>query len=241
MGDQREVAKGDHVKKQYEVRFSDNTRFESDTPEVFQEESLTAYGRPVAIEMAYRNYTHDRYISVSLSHGDSSYRNEATVSAGEPAWVNANFQSLQDILNRAKSQKVWVRRHQRLLLHLIAFGIGSTFFLTLDLFFGLASKMGWHLFSQPPPSWLQGLSAWPWFRPALFLWDWFMRWLIGLSWGASAVRRWLLEMWPSIEFDFGPPHLQVEKVKRQRLASVFILIVVPIFTSLLYDLMKGAF
>jgi hypothetical protein len=240
LDDQREVAKGDYIKKQYEVRFNDNTRFESDTPEVFQEELLTAHGRPVAIEMAYRNYTQSHYITVSLSHGDSSYGNEATVSAGEPAWVNANFQSLQDVLKRAKSQKVWVRRHQELLLHLIALGIGSAFFITLDLFFWLAAKMGWNVFSQPP-SWVQRLSAWPWFRPTLFLTDWFARWIVGLSWGAFAVRRWLLAMWPSIEFDFGLPHLQIEKIQRRRLASVFILIIVPIFTSLLYDLIKRAF
>src|SRR5271156_7151057 len=61
-----------HVTTEFEVTFSDNTRFESETPEVFQEESLTAHGRPVAIAMSYRDYTRSRFISLSLSQGESS-------------------------------------------------------------------------------------------------------------------------------------------------------------------------
>lgn len=245
LDEQKEVVKAGHIKTEYteyEVRFNDNTRFESDTPEVFQEEMLTAHGRPIAIEMSYRNYTQSRYISVSLSHGDSSFGNEAIVGAGEPAWVNANFQSLQDVLSRVKPQKVWVRRHETLLLNLIALGIGSAIFLTIDLLDWLIRKMGWNdVVFRLPASWVQVLSALSWFVPLLFVIDWVMRWLVGLAWGAFAVRRWLLAMWPSIEFDFGLPHLQIEKAQRQRLASVFVLIIVPIFTSLLYDLIKRLF
>jgi hypothetical protein len=45
-------------------------------------------------------------------------------------------------------------------------------------------------------------------------------------------------MWPSIEFEFGAAHLQTEKVKRERLAQVWVLAIVPILIPLAYDLAR---
>ena len=237
--EQEPVAKQDQVSTQYEVTFDDDTRFESETPEVLQEESLTAYGRPVAIEMSYRNYTRNRYMFLSLNHGDSSRRNRAEVSASGPTWLNANFQSLHDALNRVRPQQIWFHRHPYLLLNLIAFGIGCAFFLLMDAFDWLIVKIGWHdVIFQAPASWIPVLTK---LLPFLIIADLLLRWVVGLAWGAFGVQRWLLAAWPSIEFDFGLPHLQIEKIRRQRLVSVFVLIVVPILTSLLYDLIKHAF
>jgi hypothetical protein len=192
--------------------------------------------------MSYRNLSDGRFISVSLAHGNSSYGNEATVRGAESAWVNANSQSLQDVLNRVKPQTSWVRRHETLLLNLIALGIGNAVIVMGHILDGLILKMGWNpTLLRLPASWAQAFSTLHWLGPVLFLSIWVFRWLIGIFLGAPAVWRWLLAMWPSIEFDFGLPHLQIEKVQRQRLASVFVLIIVPIFTSLLYDLIKLVF
>jgi hypothetical protein len=78
-------------------------------------------------------------------------------------------------------------------------------------------------------------------RPYLFVAGWVWRWLLGFFWGASSVHRWLLEMWPNIEFNFGLPHLQTEKVRRERLYSVWALIVLPIVASAIYDVIKAFF
>jgi hypothetical protein len=222
----------------YTVRFSDDTRFESDTPEVFQEESLTEYGRPIAVAMYYRNYTDNSYITIHLTHGDADFHgNEAEVSGSDSAWLNANFQGLQDALNRVKRQKgLSLRRHQTLLLNLIALGIGSAVFLAMDLLDWVLGKTGHQAFGRLPAPWVQVLSSLGVF---LIFVKWFFRWFLGLGWGAFSVRRWLLSMWPSIEFDFGLPHLQTEAIQRGRLAAVSALIIVPILISMIYDVLKN--
>jgi hypothetical protein len=233
----------DHVLTVFKVKFSNETVLESDTSDVLQEESLTAYDRPIGIEMSYSNITKQNYMSVSLSHGEHSFGNEASVSGADITWVNANFQLVQDALRAVRPQHVWVRRHETLLLNLIALGIGSAGFLMFDLVGWLIFKaVAWRGVVLHPPSlplWLSSLL--PVLEPAFVIFNWLWRWVLGLSWGAFAVRDWLLALWPSIEFDFGQPHRQAEKIKRQRLYAVVSLIVLPIVASLLYDLLKTAF
>jgi hypothetical protein len=87
----------------------------------------------------------------------------------------------------------------------------------------------------------------PWRRvfaaaaPFLYASGWLWRWMVGFMWGAFEVRRWLLATWPSIEFDFGLPHLQGEKVRRKRLVAVATLIIIPLFAQLLYDFLRHSF
>ncbi len=214
-----------HVSTEYEVKFEDNTTIESDSPDVFSDESLTAPARPVAIRMWFRNYALGHHISLSLEHGDASYGNVGIVSASEP-----------------RPQEFWFRRHKVLLLNLIALGIGSLGTLIIDLagvFLGKVLGFQEFVVPLPPDSpWRQILSA---AQPMLYAAGWLWRWAAGFFWGAFEVRRWLLATWPGIEFEFGLPHLQAEKVRRGRLKAVAALVIFPIVTTVLYDLVKRAF
>ena len=62
--------------------------------------------------------------------------------------------------------------------------------------------------------------------------------VFGLFWGAYKVRRWFLNLWPSIELDIGPEHFKIEKQKRKKLYAVAVLVIFPIVTALLYDIIK---
>jgi len=121
LDEQPPPSKNENVDREYEVKFRDDTGIASDSSEIFQEESLTSYGRPVAIRMTYRDYERGRHISVSLTHG-YEYGNEITVSGKDIPWVNANFLALKDRIERVRPQTSWILRHDRLLLHLIALG-----------------------------------------------------------------------------------------------------------------------
>ena len=230
-----------YAKSEYVVNFADKAMLESDTPEVFSEESLTAPARPIKIGMSFHDYSANHHISLSVDHGDSSYGygNQAIVSSTDQGWLSENFLALKDALERTRPQSFWFRRHRTLLLNLIAIGIGNLgtllihlLLLLLDKLFGFRSSFG-----QPAPdsSW-QAIQALP--TPVFFVLDWLWRWALGFTWGAFAVRRWLLAMWPSIEFDFGLPHLLIEKNRRTRLRVVGALVIVPIITAILYDLLK---
>ncbi len=222
--------------REYAVTFDDGTVVENESPEIFEDEWLTGPSRPAVIRMSYRNYEKGRNISVHFNHGDARYWNEVEVSGSDTEWVDATFQALKDSLDKVRPQDSWALRHPHLLLHLIALGLGSF------VIFG-ANLLGDALFSKvtftiPVPHWLEFLRL-PSLRPYLYLAGWGWRWLMGMVWGAHSVHRWLLNMWPSVEFDFGLPQLQTEKIRRGRLKSVVTLAVLPVFLQLGYDLTKA--
>lgn len=224
------AAKSDHnVSIAYEVKFSDDTTLETDSPELFSDESLTAPGRPVAVRMSFQNYSLNRHLAISIDHGDSPYAaNVAVISADESAWLSENFLALKEAIDKVAPQSFWFRRHKTLLLNLLALGIGSLVTLIIDLaldtFFPHAPRL-------IPPN-----SPWHQLDPLVDILRWVFRWGGGFFWGAFGIRHWLLSMWPSIEFDFGLDHLKTERVKRQRLIAVGALIVLPITTSLIAEL-----
>jgi len=164
------------------------------------------------------------------------------VSGSEPAWVEGSFLALKDRIDKVRPQKSWVRSHPTLLLNLIALGIGSLAVWTIDLVLDLTlTKLKVDEFMPRLPAdspWRRVLSS---AEPLLYVLGWIWRWFLGLMWGAHSVRQWLLAMWPSIEFDFGLPTLQTEKIQRRRLYAVYLLVIVPTVTKLLYDLLKRAF
>ena len=57
--------------------------------------------------------------------------------------------------------------------------------------------------------------------------------------GAFYLRNWLLSLWPTIEFDFGPEHLNIEKSRRNRILVFITFAVIPIVLTLGYDLVKS--
>jgi hypothetical protein len=240
--DRQEKPQPERTRSNYVVQFDNNTQLESDTPEVFSDESLTAPARPVSIQMSFHDFTRERHISLSIDHGDSRYGfgNQAVVSGSEPAWLSENFLALEDTLKRTRPQSIWFRRHPTILLNLIALGIGSLGLLLITSIVHALDYLGLlSIFGPPSPnSFVQAILALP--KPLLNALAWFWRWALGFTWGASEVRRSLLTMWPSIEFDFGFPHLQMEKKRRTYLRAVAALIILPIITSLLYDLLKHA-
>jgi len=218
--------------------FADGTVLENESPEIFDDEWLTGSSRPVVIKMSYRNYEKGRSVSVYFRHGDNQYGNEVEVSGSDVEWVDATFQALKDNLDKVRRQDSWALRHPDLLFHLIALGIGSFVVAVVD--FSVDILFGKIPFTLPVPHWLEFLR-WPPLRPYLYLAGWGWRWSLGLFWGTTSVYRWLLNMWPSVEFDFGLPHLQTEKIRRERMKSVVTLAVLPVLLQLGYDFAKHFF
>jgi hypothetical protein len=223
--------------KKFEVEFEDGTSIEGDSPEVFSDEILTSDSRPVSVSMSFSNLADDSRTSVALHHGSSSYYdNRIKISGEDTKWLNANFQALKDCVAKVRPQGSWVIRHPTLLLNLIALGIGCLGMLIIDLGLEIlvrTTALGSFRINAPP--WLTSIrSSW-----LMYPVGWVLRWITGYFWGAQCVRNWLLNMWPSVEFDFGAVHLQTEKKKRERLNAVWVLVTVPILVTLFYDLAKA--
>ena len=232
---------GDNTTIKYEVKFSDNTTIESDSLDIFTDESLSASARPVEIRMSFFNHIRSRHLFFSVGQGDSIWGNSAEISGSELDWLGETFLAIKESLDCVKPQEFWLRRHQVLLVNLIALGIGTLGMLFAELLATLlhsVPELSELIKPLPPDSpWRHVFQS---SRLMFYIFGWVWRWAAGFAWGAFGVRRWLLKMWPSIEFEFGLLHLRTEQIQRKRLLTVIALIVLPILMSLLYDLAKGA-
>ena len=224
---------GHHFSVTYEVKFSDNTTLETDSPELFADESLAGPGRPVGVRMSFQNYALNRHLAISIDHGDSYFSaNAAVISANESAWLSENFLALKEAIDRAAPQSFWLRRHETLLVNLLALGLGSLGTLIINLAVNILFPHFRGVLPRPPrPSEQLRQLLLP-----MYIVQWVVAWGWGFFLGAFGVRRWLLSMWPSIEFDFGLDHLKTERVKRRRLIAVGALVILPITTSLIAEL-----
>jgi hypothetical protein len=225
-----------HASSEYEISFSNNTSISGDSPEILDDKFLNAPGRPVVVRLAFRNFTLGRHLSFEANHGDSTYSNIASVSADEPDWVNDNFLSLEEAIQTVRPQTFWFRRHPTLLLNLIALGAGSLI--------QLAVQPLLQAFIKILPFWsaIQSVPAdSPWRQPVilavLYLFIWITRWFTGFCF-AFEIRRWLLQLWPNVELNIGSEHLKTEIIQRRRLVAVIVLIVLPVITSAIYDIIK---
>ena len=135
-----------------------------------------------------------------------------------------------EAIDTVRPQEFWFRRHPRLGFHLISLGIGSIY-----VYIGFAAFQLAERFVELPelsPASVEKMRRYLW---AMYVFVWFSRWLAGIG-SAFEVRRWLLSLWPNIELDFGSEHLNIEKKQRNRLMSVVTLIVFPIVTNIIFDL-----
>lgn len=62
-------------------------------------------------------------------------------------------------------------------------------------------------------------------------------WLAGYVPASFLVEK-LLDLWPSVEFQVGPPHKQTERRRRSYVVAITILGVIPLIVQLLYDLLR---
>jgi hypothetical protein len=225
----------------YTVYFSDDSTIESKSLDILDEKFLIGPARPTDVRFTFRNYTSSNYLSFRLSHGSSSYSsgNMAEISSEDTAWLGQNFLDIKESIETAKPQTFWFIKHPTLLLNLIALGIGSSYLLFTELIIEvLFNYIRLETVIQP----LSESSPWREVLllslPFLYIFWWLWAWLLGHFTGAYTVRRWLLDLWPNIEFDFGANHLLTEKARRSRFALVLTLITVPIVVNLTYDTLK---
>jgi hypothetical protein len=230
---------GHNASTEYQIRFEDKTTLETDSPELFTDESLVSTSRPVGIRMSFHNFSLNRHIVLSIEHGDSPYHtNSAQITAEEQAWLSENFLALKEALDKVRPQVFWFGRHRAISEFLIAIGIGTSIDLATTLLVHVLGGQFKGSLPQGLVSFMQFVDAWPKF----FFFG--LRWLFyGLTFfiPATLVYDWLKSAWPSIEFDFGSVHLRKELNKRRRLSLVATLVIVPVAITLTLDAAKALY
>jgi len=209
----------------HKVEFEDGVIFEGPASEVLSETELNRSSRPKEIEMWLFLGTYRESINISLKEGDSDFSNRITISASDAESADAIYTQLNDAIEKVKPQSFWGRKHDFLLFLFISIGVICLIDVTLRILAFVVSKSS--------PSLAQQLIYWSISNSGGFYV------VVG---GASVlgfiVQQWLLSAWPSVEFNFGSPHLRAES-RRQRLMAVWTLILVPLILEVITEIVKG--
>jgi len=230
--DQSSKSKKDHSSIDLTLNSTDGTGYESNTSELLSDGDIIDLKKSTSISLDYYNYRLGRRIIITLQHGD--YGSRIVVSGKDRDWVAGVFDRLNAVLDAVKPQKSWLILHKTLLLHLIALGVGFTIYTVVDF---LLLR---HITPLENPS-KKILVIREFFKQNPFsitLLDFFLFWLNGIF-PALWLREWVLKLWPSVEFDFGPENQKIEKLKRFRIRLVLTLIIIPFLVNLIYELVNN--
>ena len=228
------IAEEKHCRLSFRVTCFDESTFESSDAEFFSNDSVLPTKRVSDISLKFSSYDDDETIEIKLSHGDSSYSNYISVSARDSEWVNGVTRKIEDEICAFKPQNTFLTEYKVILEVVFALSIGMVYFFLIDM-------IPIHPIEVEPSGWMIQLALAS--RDSLILGytiKYILSFVIGI-WPAYSLMDKLKALWPSIEIQIGPEHTFIEKRRRIWIASAFLVGVVPLATSLIYDVLKAIF
>ena len=214
-----------HSSLSFQLYCKGGISYESDSASILDDDGPLDIKRTIAIQMTFYDYEMGGYIDVSLREGN--YDNDLSVRGAEKNWVQGTFTNLQEIIESIRPQDNFILRNRGIVFHVISIGVGSLIF---QIVYSLMSRIIEPI--QNPSDFIIELrnffktNLW-----AYYIFEIFARWGNGLVL-ALYIREWLIRLWPKIEFDFGPDHMNKLKVRRQRIWSVASLVIIPVLIDI---------
>jgi len=214
-----------------ELNCQDGSSYESESDDLLNDGDIVDTKRCASVNIEYHDYNLERRISIMLRHDDGIYYNGLIVSGLDRNWVSGTFDRINTTIDSVKPQQHWFIRYKSIILHVSAFFFGLMFYRILCVL------LYQHIEPIDTPSEIikairDFLHKYPFVRHTI-LGTCF--WLQGFF-PVLYLRGWVLKLWPSVEFDFGPEHQKYEKNKRNRLGLFFSVIIIPLLISFIYDL-----
>jgi hypothetical protein len=183
--------------------------------------------------MTFYDYEISRRIDVSILEG-SHYSNELSVRGNDRDWVQGTFSSLKEVIDATRPQDNLILKHKQIVLHVIAIGVGTLVYMVLNF---LIFRHFPYDATKIPTNILTALLDF--YRSNRFLYyaifylvSVFLMWLEGMFTLAYPVYYWLMKLWPEIEFDFGPEHMNKHKIRRHRIWIIASLVLIPILVNI---------
>jgi hypothetical protein len=224
----------DRCRIKYNATCFDDSSFESSDISIFSDDSVLATKRVSYISIIYSSYESSESIDVSLSHGNSDYRNHIKVSGSDSTWVNGMSTNLEREISAFLPQNKFLTEYKNILEIIFAIGIGSLYFYFISLIPFEPSQVK----IEKPPKWLlQFIIV---IKDQIIfssLIKYGLSYSIGI-WPAYKLMDKLKSLWPSIEFQIGPEHSYIEKQRRLWFLAAFSVGIIPLIRSFLYDMMK---
>jgi hypothetical protein len=210
------------------VNCSGNYLYESEDIVILDDDSVITRRKVDKIQINYQSGK-EKAITLELKHGNDDEDNFIDVSGNDNMWVNGINGKFDERMKLFKPQQPLLLKHQARIrwFSFIAFSISFGFVVDM-LSQGEENYTRYWIYAYNDP-WGYGIG---------YL---FVAMIMGALFGLPSIQYFIEKaenLWPSVELQIGPEHLQVEKQKRSTgllWFSVFILPVILFVLSLIFS------
>jgi len=226
-----------HSTLNIKVKCNDDTVYDSDSDEFFNDGDVMDIKKCQQVIMSYVDYKLDRRIELSIDsdgHGCSNL----TIRGCDKDWVNGRFNDLVVVFDSLKRQDNFYLHYKTFLLHLFAVSIGVMFYYILFRFFVIFAIGSDGQDLNDKGQMIRNFFIYHQFFKYVFLL--FVFWMFGHIFGASYHHAsFYKKYYPPVEFDFGPAHNKIEKIRRKQLSFFVLIIFAPTIIMIVYDVVKN--
>jgi len=200
-----------------------DSTYEFENKKLETEEEFLDTKKIKSLSMSFHDYTNSKHIQLNLSHGNTTW-NKLKIEGSDNKWVDAKYNDFKDKIEAIKPQVNWFLKYKKIIYHISSLNVGFLFI-----------KLLWLIPTKKIP--YEELSPfWQYVRDSTII-RYATLTVIAWGWGAS-VLWWVFEkiseLWPSVEFDFGPEHFKQEKKTRKTIGIILSLIIIPLILQLLF-------
>jgi hypothetical protein len=220
------------------LNFADGTTYKSSSLDLLEKGGVIDL-KPLSLVEFYYYYsdrTDKKNIMFSAVHG-GAYIDRIKISGNDPSWVHDIFTALHERINAVAPSGNWFTKHRTLSEFLLIMGLGS-------LLVHIIGGLSWLAFlsTDLPKDAIENLKENFILQLLLstyikFFILWFFRFIFGIC-ALYFIEEWFFSAWPKVELDIGPEHLKVEKIRRNRIKFFIYVVILPLFVTFIYDMIK---
>lgn len=199
-------------------------QYQSESSELLEDGDLIDLKKIESISIQYYDYKLNRRIFVQLRSGN--YGSSFMVKGDDRDWVAGIFNQLEVIFEAVKPQDHWFIVYNKIIFHIVAIIFG----------FLITSIMIKFITPDPNPNMVRDFiysNNFYVYTSRIVIY-----WFCGLLPSTIFIYG-VNELYPSVEFDFGPEHKKLEKNKRIKLGIfigfIIVSILLPIFINVVSD------
>lgn len=198
----------------------DNSSYESQSIEIFKDNIILEKKVLQKINMRFNAFDFSKNIELQILHieKDENKENYILVSGEDSNWVNGVITRLSEAIETAEPQP-------KIAYKLIVVSWTLLILFNMLYFWGIGGYLTKHKDSQGTLLAILKITM-------VFGFP-----IVTLYIGQRAENL-IKKILPSIELQTGPHHSQIEKNKRRRIASIFLIIIIPTVLAAFYDLTK---
>ncbi|KZD40805.1 hypothetical protein B4083_1871 [Bacillus cereus] len=201
----------------------DNISYESNNLEPFEESDIINRKKIESIYINFTDFINGKEIDLMLTEGNNKL-NHLRVSGDNSDWVASNFHGLTELIGEVKPQTNFILKNKKLFSFFSSLILSVLSIITIVLFLYNLTKFGFIT--------LQDTESTSSSRSMATVNILMFTGLLTIIWNMK-VKEFIDSLWFSVEFDFGPHHLQKQKNVRKAINTFIVIFGIPLFFYIL--------